>query len=1268
MDRYLEKLDITDDEAVTNWYERFLIYESTNDKIDKKNRTDYYLSLVGKEAYDLLKNLAFPKPVRDMDVADLHALLVQHLRPVQFETCERAKFHNLVRSNGESFRTFLLRLQQSSARCNFGAELEVQLRDRIVAGVNDVEVQRRLLQEQPLTFQRAKTILLSHDDINSAVSSTTQVLYGTSKPSQHRRFKPANNSHKPAAKSWKPKVESTKKGSCDSCGGSHMRSQCKFREAVCYNCDRKGHVAKVCRAKRKQAAVVTTANSFGDGAEVDVRVLTTSMSGESHLFQGVRFLQTGNEVDFIIDTGSPVSFLPISKVRALGFKDQQIRPTDTTIRGVSGHQLSVLGCIQTPVSAERIRAKLQFLITEEGPCVLGLDGLRALNVELVLNSRTSSNLSAEISKLIASCSNCKGGMNVPPVHLEVDSEPIFRKARPVPLGLRPAVESQLNAMESSGVLVRVPSSAWATPIVTPLKTNGVPRICGDFRVTVNTRLRQAATTTWDVDEMFQGLEGCKVFSKIDLTNAFLQVPLDEESQCLTTINTMWGLFRYRFLPFGLSVSPAVFQQVINGCLEGLPGVRSFQDDILVFGETMEQHESRLLHLLHLLLKFNIQINANKSVFCAKKIKYLGYYIDGRGISPDAERIGALQKAPKPATVQATRSFLGFVQYYAKFVPHFATLAKPLFDLISEDSFSWGDKEDQCYDELVYAILNGKVLASYQPGAYSELICDASDWAIGAVLEQGGRPVICVSRLLTKAEKNYAQTQKEALAIFWATRRLHKYLFGAKFKIVTDHRALQFIFNPSASIGKTTSAMLQRWALALSAYDYDIEHRSGGSIPHADYLSRHAHHEVPTSEDEVEVLSINPLPIDRNRLIEETRKYYGPVLAGVRKGWSSSTKKRFPELFQKRDDLSVKADGVVTFNDRPIIPPSLRRPMLQHLHDGHLGRDKMVSLARLICWWPSLAADITTFGKGCQRCQTNKPNTHPTWKPWPVPFQAMQRVHGDYCGPFFNRYYILVLEDAYSKFPEAFITTSANADFTREALQKFFAREGIPQTFVTDNGSHFKAKELQDWLRSLGCYPICTAPRHPASNGLAENFVKTLKIAIKAAQPENLRHLHRCVDNFLLQYRNAIHPTTRATPAFLFKGRNLRSSNLDTTEILFFRGNDARPSNGLILAQAGERMFRIVDREDGSLHVRHRDQIQISSGSPPGNEADSPTTPPASSPTAQPPSPPATPNIISGIPDNQPEASTMDPVPSTSPTALRRSTRQRRRPARYDDFV
>ena len=247
-------------------------------------------------------------------------------------------------------------------------------------------------------------------------------------------------------------------------------------------------------------------------------------------------------------------------------------------------------------------------------------------------------------------------------------------------------------------------------------------------------------------------------------------------------------------------------------------------------------------------------------------------------------------------------------------------------------------------------------------------------------------------------------------------------------------------------------MLQRWAIHLSIYDYKIEHRSGKSIPQADYLSRHSYLESPDNCETA--LFTQPQPVDRGELEEETRRFYGPVLRAVKGGWSAKSKKRFRELYVRREELSISVHGLLCAKDLIVIPPTLRRQILEQPHSGHLGSEKMKNLSRLLCWWPDINNDISNFHRNCTTCKSNaKGNTRSDWKSWPLTYERLQRIHAD----------LLVMVDSFSRWPEVFVGTCADAKFTERCLRSFFAREGIPQTLVTDNGTHFTEVQLNKWL-------------------------------------------------------------------------------------------------------------------------------------------------------------------------------------------------------------
>jgi len=1186
----MEPIDLSDTKNIESWYERFELYRLTNDKIKDENATAFYLTLIGKEAYNLLRDLMHPTKPSAKKPSELHDVLLNHLMPFNFELLERAKFHTIVRETSETINGFILRIQQQAAKCNFGAELTTAVRDRILAGINNADMQRKLLSEKDLTLDKAKTILVDTASVEKAVDDVSmlnisrnesQVLHTRHYSSKPPVRQPKNNFRDEKNTSKRSGVL----GNCFSCGEKHPRSECKFRNSKCFQCNKVGHIAKVCKQAKKTHFVEEMTNDGSTDAQ-DQFVLHIEKDNSSHVQDYIVIGKT--QLSVIIDTGSPVNILNSEYLKELPFT--KLDKAFSVLKGISGSVVPTKGVVKLPVKYKSLTREIKFYVVDVGPNILGIDGIRQLKVNLseILQICSVTATDDNLSSLIHKLDNTTGGMHIDPVHLDCNSEGKFYRARPLAYGIKEAVCSSLTDLCNQGILKPVENSTWATPIVTVLKKNGKVRICGDYRVTVNPFLKKVAATTADPEEIFSQLHGAAYFSKLDLTNAFLQIPLDADSQALTTIVTPAGLFQYNFLPFGLSVSPGIFQKVMNDILVGISGVVSYQDDILVFGKSLAEHDHCLRHVLQRLLEKNVRINKEKSSFRLSSIPYLGYRLSVHGISPDSERVKPVADCNAPKNHKELHSMLGLFQYYSRFVPNFATIATPLFDLLKSEKFEWTDTENSAFEKLKAIITSEPILKCFQFSQPVTVVVDASETGIGGVLEQSGRPVTFVSRKLNSAEILYSQTQKEALAIFWTVKRLHKYLFGKKFLLVSDHQALRHIFNPSNSLSKCTSAMLARWAMALGAYEYDIQYKAGKSIPQADFLSRYSSQEEATKD----VYFLSPVPTNRNVLIEESKKAFGSLYTALKYGWTTTTKKRYPEIFAKREEMSLSPDGLILVKGVVLVPPACRKTFLEQLHSGHLGVDKMKSLARLYCFWPSMNSDIQHFNSNCRHCFF-KSNNHPKWKPWPLSFEPMQRVHADYCGPFLDRYYALIVIDSFSKYPEVFLTQSASSEFTRKAFQKFFAREGIPHCVVSDNGTHFTAQKLQDWMKQIGSTFIFTAPRHPQSNGQAENFVKSLKSAVRSCQPSNCDELENCIDNFLLQYRNAVHSSTKHTPAKLFKGRNLRTSlNLDTTEVFFRRGNDLRLSKGLMLQSLGNKMMSIVDVSDGSVHRRHCDQIKV----------------------------------------------------------------------------
>ena len=443
-------------------------------------------------------------------------------------------------------------------------------------------------------------------------------------------------------------------------------------------------------------------------------------------------------------------------------------------------------------------------------------------------------------------------------------------------------------------------SDWAAPVVPVVKRDGSVCLCGDFKITVNKVAKFDSYPLPRIDDLFASLSGGRTFTKLDLAHAYLQIPLDAESEKFTTINTHRGLYQYNRLPFGISSAPAIFQRTIENILQNLPHTCVYLDDILVTGKTESEHIQNLEEVLTRLEKAGLRLKKQKCSFMLPSVDYLGHTISSEGLQPTREKIRAIKDAPTPTNLAQLRSFLGLVNYYGKFLPQLATTLSPLYSLLQRDHrWVWTDKQQKAFQAAKDQLSSTKLLAHYDPDNDLLLSCDASPYGIGAVLSQISqdgeeKPIAFASRSLAPAERKYSQLDKEGLSIVFGTRKFHQYLFGREFTIQSDHKPLQHIFGETRPVPHMASARLQRWALTLGAYNYHICYKPGSSHSNADMLSRlplpESPPDVPLSGETILLLEqLQSSPITAVQIKKWTNQ--DPVLSRVRnfvsQGWKSS---------------------------------------------------------------------------------------------------------------------------------------------------------------------------------------------------------------------------------------------------------------------------------------------------------------------------------------------------------------------------------------------
>ena len=413
----------------------------------------------------------------------------------------------------------------------------------------------------------------------------------------------------------------------------------------------------------------------------------------------------------------------------------------------------------------------------------------------------------------------------------------------VPYSLKGGIEQDLERLETLGVIEKVQYSDWAAPIVPVQKADGTVRLCGDYKVTVNPALKVDQYLVSKPEDLFAMLAGGKKFSKLDLSHAYQQVLLKADSRQFVTINTHKGLYRYSRLPFSIASAPAVFQQIMENILNGIPKVVVYIDDILVSGATDAEHLENLGQVLTRLEEHGLRLKQEKYSFMQPSVKYLGYLIDAKGIHTTPEKVAAIINAPEPKNTTELRSFLGLVNYYGKFIKNLSSIAHPLNRLLCKNTkWKWSQECQEVFQELKAKLSSSEVLVHYDEKLPLKLDCDASAYGIGAVLSHvypdgSERPIAYASRSLTSAEVNYAQLEKEGLALIYGVQKFHQLVYGRSFTLVMDHQPLMAILGSKKGLPTLAAARLQCWAILLAAYQYDLEFRGTAQHCNADGFLR-----------------------------------------------------------------------------------------------------------------------------------------------------------------------------------------------------------------------------------------------------------------------------------------------------------------------------------------------------------------------------------------------------------------------------------------------
>lgn len=1285
-------------ESWSEYTERLTQFFVANEVNDAERQRAIFITVVGAATYSLLKNLIAPVLPTQRTLTHLLQTLSDHFEPPASEIVERFKFNSRARKVGESVSTFLAELRSLAKHCNFGNTLDTMLRDRLVCGINNDATQKKLLAERNLDLARAMDIAISME----AASKNASDLRGES--SAEVLLVKQRKSKCPA--------EATRKNStvsCYCCGEKgHKSPNCKFKKCVCHVCGKMGHLAKVCSSKsasnsgRKEKTVnqllegreeSTPESSVYDLFSVSPLADAPPAYKVSVKIQGVHFMME-------VDTGAPFSIMPLSVFQKYN-AFPPLQQTDIKLRSFTKHHLKIAGIVDVAVRYKSVDTKLPLLVVEQCSVILmGRHWIKELNVLWDVNSIQSCLSQGPQLSLKKVLENHKdlfseglGHLKNVKVHLNRISsvEPKFYKARVVPYAYRKKVEEEIERLLHLGILEPVSHSEWATPVVPVLKSNGRIRLCGDFKLTANKATELEQYPLPNVEDLFSRLSGGVSFSKIDLSDAYCQLELDDSSRDILVINTHRGLFKYTRLPFGVASAPAIFQREMDNLLQGHDNALCYLDDLLVTGTSTEDHLKNLSKVLSTLQAAGIRLHPSKCSFLQSSVEYLGHKIDAEGLHPIQTKLDAIEKAPEPTNVDELRSFLGLLTYYAKFLPNMSTMLAPLYKLLNKNQpWTWSIVEKKAFDRARKQLTSSSLLVHFDEHKEVQLECDASPYGVGAVLSHpsadGDRPIAFASRSLTKAERNYSQIEREALSLIFGVTRYRKYLLGRTFTLVTDHQPLVSLFSELKPVAPMAASRIQRWAVILSAYSYRIVYRKGALHANADACSRLPVEpplpDLPEPADVVLLLDAiddSPVTVHQLRSAVESDPFLRKVKEYIHQGWPKSVAEEFRPFWQCRAELTVES-GIILRASRVFVPAKFRKYVLSELHEGHQGICALKAMARQTVWWPNIDKDIEKLVSSCATCQVEAPESASYLAPWPYTRVPWNRIHIDHAGPFEN-HTILLIVDAATKWLEAIPVPSTSSSASIAALRSVFARFGLPKTIVSDNGTSFTSQEFVTFLQINGITHVRTAPYHPQSNGQAERAVRSMKDSLRKIKDGNFQQR---LDKFLFHYRKAPNSSTGLSPAAAMFGWQIRSrldllqpddkSTHDSApkykanDNVWCRsyGKDAKWIPGEVTRPVGSVMAEVCT--PAGHMIRHRDQLRHRS-------VELPSPDPDPSPSVENSAEVVEPEVLDNtLPTNEatgtvPTAAVAEQIQVTDPEPLpavtRRSERKRKPPNRLD---
>lgn len=1109
-----------------NWRrfsENFAIYRKAALKGRDADEIAYILlNLAGQEAIDREKTFTYKPEVRDdkntitqkaeskEDPDCLLKKFTELCSPQKNVIVLRHKFNSRSQRKDETTESYITELKRLANDCEYGNLKNELIRDRIVCGISNENVRKQMLKNHELTLEKAIQ-LCQLDEITTV------------------RMKEMNPTHKEI-----DEVKYTKSSrKCGKCGTTHSFGACPAYGQRCNKCYGRNHWAAVCKAEVPRQSESRHNNNSNKTNEREGAERDTSKGGKRKIYKKVYEVvedmsDTESELHYIdsietpsvkdeahttlrignktlnvkVDTGAKISVMKEDILREINDNAHINAAASVTIKAYGGEKFQTLGTTTLTCRLNNMKYDIVFHVIPQsrpGTTLLGLNDCLQLGlVQLSKEVYQVTTESTEFDKFKHLFDDSIGKL---PVEYKMDIDqnitPVVKPPRKVPIALKDDIRKELQRMEHMGVIEAVhEATEWVSSMVAVKKKNGDVRICIDPR-DLNKALRRPHHPMKTIEEVISDIPGATMFSTIDAKSGFWQIPLSPESKQYTTFNTPFGRYRFARLPFGLNSSSEVFQRIMEQLFSGYP-CSIIVDDILVWGANRQEHDENLQKVLERCSEINLKLNKKKCQFRVPEVSYVGHLLTSSGVKPDPAKIVAITEMPAPDDKKALQRVLGMTNYLSKFIENYSDKTAILRSLLHKDSeWCWLQQHQQAFEDLKVAITSPPTLKYYNSTEPVVITCDASKSGLGAAILQE-KPVAFASRALTETEQRYAQIEKELLAITFACKKFHDYIFGRKFVVETDHKPLVTIIKKTLH---TTPLRLQKMLLQLQRYDFELVYKEGKELHIADTLSRACIQSSNDSTEEefevMEVISISQRRAEEVRNATQVCDTLRDLMKYIKDGWPDNSKdvpSRIRPYFAFRDELTIQ-DGMIIKQNRVVIPESLQKEYLHELHRGHPGTEATKARGKDTVFWIGMSKDIDNMTRSCSPCnmfhtkQQKEPMFLHDIPQLPYEIVATDLFEWD------NQTY-LVTVDSYSGFFDIDKLTNTTSATVIMKLKRQFAIHGIPRVLLSDNGSQFASHQFKRFSQQWQFQHVTSSPRYAQSNGLAERAVRSAKSVLK----------------------------------------------------------------------------------------------------------------------------------------------------------------------------